>query len=601
MVLLAGCSEPPPPPQPPEADPSTRIDLSTGSLIGYRSEGVRVWKGIPYAAAPVGELRWKAPRPAEAWQGEREAVEFGNRCVQFGSPLGGAAPEEYGLVIGSEDCLFLNVYAPENLPRDDARAVMLWIHGGGNTIGSSNSYDFTDLVRNEGVVAVSINYRMGPFGWFAHEALAAQGEQPEDRSANFAVLDMVQALRWVQDNIGAFGGDPERVTIFGESAGGTDVFALLLAPQARGLFHRAIAQSGTLGTQSLDWSRSGSESGGHSMEQLWREQFAGAPQGDDAAALASWMRGLDAEALMMSYLRGGEPGARNFNPPRIIGDGIVLPEDGMTAGFTRGDHHRVPIISGATRDEMKLFMALDPEHADIWFGGLQIFARDETLYELHARYTSSAWKAQSVDDLAAALQSDIWTYRFDWDEEASLLFTDFSQIFGAAHAFEIPFITGEFRLGSLTDIIFTDENRERARTLSRQMQGYWAEFARSGAPADGGAGHPLWKPWSEEDEDENEDEGNGNGNGNGGNMLILDSSADGGVRMASSELSSIRLLDELASDPGFADEVQRCAVLDSVLGWMRPLTLEGPEADTRQQYQRWNGGSCSEAPRSQVR
>ena len=219
-------------------------------MEGYTGRyGSHVWLGIPYAEPPVGERRWRAPAPPAAWSGAREALAFGDHCPQIASPFGGVTDAPAGSISGSEDCLYLNVYAPRMEPGAAAQAklpVLVWIHGGGNVVGLADFYDGGRLAQSQDVIVVTLNYRLGPLGWFRHAALR-EGASPAEQSGNFATLDLVRALEWVRENAASFGGDPGNVTIFGESAGGTNVFTLLLSPLANGLFQRAIVQSGDAG------------------------------------------------------------------------------------------------------------------------------------------------------------------------------------------------------------------------------------------------------------------------------------------------------------------------------------------------------------------
>ena len=215
VALALACAGEPAPTPAPVADATSLRTPPAGPLVGFRDAyGAHAWLGIPFAKPPVGALRWRAPEPMPAWQATREALAFGASCTQFASSLGGDDSVEPGTPVGSEDCLFLNVYAPAfdaaAVPKGEARLpVMLWIHGGGNTIGSASFYDGGNLAQREGVVVVTVNYRLGPFGWFRHPALAA-GASEAERSGNFATLDLVRSLEWVRDNIAAFGGDPEQ-------------------------------------------------------------------------------------------------------------------------------------------------------------------------------------------------------------------------------------------------------------------------------------------------------------------------------------------------------------------------------------------------------
>ena len=240
LLALVACAGDPAP----EADPSSARRLVQGPIVGssHATHAAHVWRGLPFAQPPTGSLRWRAPKPPAAWTETREAIGRGAECVQ----LDITDPTE---VIGDEDCLTLDVYAPrfaaDAVPTGGKRRpVMLWIHGGGNSMGSSEVYDAARLAAENDVVVVVIQYRLGVFGWMSHPALRASASSPEDASGNFGTLDTIRALEWVQENAAAFGGDPDNVTVFGESAGGINVYALMLSPRAKGLFHRAIAQSG---------------------------------------------------------------------------------------------------------------------------------------------------------------------------------------------------------------------------------------------------------------------------------------------------------------------------------------------------------------------
>src|SRR5262245_13620443 len=214
------------------------VKAESGLVAGVVADGVKSWKGVPFAAPPTGDLRWRAPRPAAAWSGVREAKAYANDCMQLPFPSD-AAP------LGTppaEDCLYLNVWAPEK-PAAPKLPVMVWIYGGGFVNGGSSPavYDGSQFAK-QGIVLVSFNYRLGRFGFFAHPALSA--EHPGEPLGNYAFMDQIAALQWVQKNISAFGGNPKDVTVFGESAGGMSAHALLTSPTAKGLFHKAIIESG---------------------------------------------------------------------------------------------------------------------------------------------------------------------------------------------------------------------------------------------------------------------------------------------------------------------------------------------------------------------
>ena len=222
---------------------SKDIDIfsDSGISLGVYANGVINWDDIPYAQAPVGDLRWKAPREVLK---NNELIEpkVNNFCIQKPSGMGGSEFDGDEFFSGSEDCLYLDIKAPKS-KSENLLPVMFWIHGGGNTSGFKDIYDFTRMVKKHNVIVVTINYRLGPFGWFTHPSIQSL-QEGDDKSSNFGTLDIIAALKWVQSNISLFGGNPDNVTIFGESAGGHNVLSLIASKKAKGLFHKAISQSG---------------------------------------------------------------------------------------------------------------------------------------------------------------------------------------------------------------------------------------------------------------------------------------------------------------------------------------------------------------------
>ena len=222
-------------------DIQNHINTSSGVTKGIIKNSVINWDDIPYALPPVGDLRWKT---AQEIIKNKEIIEpkVNNFCIQKPSGMGGSEYDGDDLFSGSEDCLYLDIKAPKKISSDKL-PVMFWIHGGGNTSGLKDTYDFSKMVRKHNVIVVTINYRLGPFGWFTHPSIQNL-QDGDDKTSNFGTMDIIAALRWVNKNISLFGGDPENVTIFGESAGGHNVLSLLVSKKAKGLFHKAISQSG---------------------------------------------------------------------------------------------------------------------------------------------------------------------------------------------------------------------------------------------------------------------------------------------------------------------------------------------------------------------
>jgi para-nitrobenzyl esterase len=574
LIATASCGAPEL--APPQVDPSSRRDPPAGSLVGFTGRyGSHAWLAIPYAAPPVGPLRWRAPRPAPRWEGVRESLAAAEPCPQFASPFSGAARGATG-VIGNEDCLTLDVWAPRFEPgaatRAAARPVMVWIHGGGNSIGSTSFYDGGNLAASQDVVVVAIQYRLGPLGWLAHEALRDGAGNDLDRSGNFGTLDTIRALEWVRDNIAAFGGDPANVTVFGESAGGTNVMALLISPRAAGLFHRAILQSPGFQTETAAAAERFHDEaeGGHAhsaSEAIARLMLAAGDAGDRAAArarmaampaaeLAAWLRGRTPAQLLAGYPEADE-GMLVF--PSVIRDGVVIPDEDPLALLARGAYHRVPTILGTNRDEDKLFMAFDPEYSR-WRFGIFPQAHDPDLYSAQARASANAWKALAVDEPARLMRAvqgpTVYGYRWDWDEEPSLpLLFDGRRMIGAAHGLEIPFVFGHWDLGPESGRLFGRGNREGREALSAQMMSYWAQFAASGSPGRGRRGDlPEWSAWDASSPEAPK-------------YALLDTPAGGGVRMASETWTLDRVVAEVLADPRLTDARKRCQVLRTLALW----------------------------------
>ncbi|HUI25272.1 MAG TPA: carboxylesterase family protein [Candidatus Kryptonia bacterium] len=596
-LCMSGCSRSKP--VRPSADAGSRRTTLSGEVVGFVGPyGNHTWRGIPFATPPIGALRWRAPQPPESWTGTREALDFGSPCTQFASPIGGVNTAKAGEPVGSEDCLYLNVYAPRvdasELPRGDARwPVMVWIHGGGNSIGEAAFYDGGNLAQTHKVVIVAINYRLGPFGWFRHAALRDEGSDL-DRSGNFGTLDLVRALEWVRDNAGAFGGNPNNVTIFGESAGGANVYSLLLSPQAHGLFHRAIVESGGLFMNtpteaeafSDDAASAQRNSSNDALLQLLIKDGRARDRATAKAHLATMSAG-DVE----HYLRGKTnfeiltaykpmPGIGMIDMPKVFREGVVLPQDEPMQRLARVDgYNRVPVILGTNRDENKLFMFGDPKWVRRYFWIVPRL-RDATHYNLSAEYLAKMWKANGVDEPATAMRAaqgpSVFAYRFDWDEEPRVLGAELSEMLGAAHGFEIPFVFGHFDLGRAGNIIYTSDNEPGRKDLSAQMMSYWAEFAYHGAPGRGRDGRqPDWTPWDSE-------------TATSPKFVVLDTPAGGGVRMSSEAVTTAGVLAAIDDDPRLPTQRDKCMIYYELANRARGFT--------KQEYPSAGKQGCKEYP-----
>jgi para-nitrobenzyl esterase len=533
--------------QGPSPAPATVRAIPQGEVIGLVADnGAHVWRGIPFAASTGGENRWRAPQPHRGWQGRREALEFAPRCAQLTNKGDEDEGLEPGQVIGSEDCLAVDIYAPadaagRNLP------VMVWIHGGGNVWGRSSLYDGSNLAVNENVVVVAVQFRVGPLGWFCHPLLREQAQEPDDRAACFATLDLIASLRWVADNVGAFGGDPGCVTIFGESSGGHNVATLLASPLAAGLFHRAIIESGSFDSVTVAEAEGVDGQLANPSNEIVRRLDA---------TTADELRAASVDELYAAC----ETGESWFlDVPRVIQDGVVLPSSPLREAFGSTEtFNAVPIITGTNRDEMKLFYMSDEELTKKRLGVL-VVPRDQNFYDAIAGYITRAWRIRSVDEPAALMteagHQAVYAYRFDWDDGGRLLFMDFGKLLGAAHGFEIPFVFNRFEhLGDADRFLFTKRTLEEREELSRAMGRYWASFARDGKPAS--AGDPDWPLYGTD----------------GGSYLRLDTESDGGIGVGVGADTVDQLATDLRDDPRLGKRERR-SIVEELDDWMftRPL------------------------------
>ena len=535
--------------------------------IGLEKNRTFQWLGIPYAQAPMGSLRWKAPRSLENENDKVKAIEFSNPCPQVESISIDKKGE--GEFLGSEDCLFLNIFAPKNISSDKKLPVMFWIHGGGNTSGEAGSYDFSKLAAAHDLVIVSINYRLGFLGWFYHPSFAATSNDQGDKSGNFGTLDQIMALKWVRKNIEDFGGDKNNVTIFGESAGGHNVFALLSSPLAKGLFHKAISQSGatnSFNTKEASKFFDNKESSllTSSKEVISKLLVASGKSKDSFEAniaqesmnefkLMEEMQSIELSEIFKVYkeIENSKQAGKKMIP-RVLSDGYVLPKRGLKYN-KKSYYNDVPVIFGTNRDETKLFAAMQSDYSTSVLNRLVII-RNQEMYDLTANYASNNWKISAVDNPARAMISsgkqDVFAYRFDWDEQGKLLWMDFSKIFGAAHVMEIPFITGTMKLLGIERFMFNNENLPDAIRLSIAMQSYWAEFAYNGSPGKGRDNSlPAWNSWST----------------SGDKIMILDSENDQGIVMKDFELNRLDEFKRLYADSRIKKEKTKCRFLKNLV------------------------------------
>src|SRR5579862_1827031 len=443
---------------------------ANGAVRGLASGGTDEFLGIPYAAPPVGALRWQPPQPAASWSGVRDATTFAPHCPQLASPFGQAST--------SEDCLYLNVFTPRG---GGDHPVMVWIHGGALVTGESDDYAPAGLVA-DGVTVVTVNYRLGALGFLAHPALADANGQ----SGDYGLMDQQAALRWVQRNIASFGGNPNHVTIFGESAGGLSTLSQVASPQARGLFERAIVESGSYNLTQA--SLSGAEAAGQAF----------AAKAGCTSQTAACLRSLPVSTILANEDTAGY--TPNINTE-------VLPESLGTA-FAAGNFNRVPIINGTNHDEWRLFVALSTlEGAPVTAANYQAMIASTLMVPaaaaavIAAKYPLAAYPSASValgavgtDAIFAcpALTIDqsvskfvpTFAYEFNDENAPELFLPPVSFPYGAAHASEIQY------LFSLPTAIFPKALTASQQQLAATMKGYWTNFATRGFPTSFGT--PFW-------------------------------------------------------------------------------------------------------------
>ena len=461
-----------------------RLQTPAGALVGRSDGQVSFWQGIPYAQPPTGDARWKAPRPALPWKGDRSALTAGPPCPQKGAG-------SFGLV-GSEDCLTLNVAAPSAALGAGAAPlpVMVWIHGGAFTSGSGSQYDPRLLTREQNVVVVTLNYRLGALGFLATDGLAT-----ESRALNYGLQDQQAALRWVKANIRAFGGDPGNVTLFGESAGSMSICAHLTSPLAAGLFHKAIMQSGSCAAPGTTIPQADARRTGAAFAQE-----VGCRGGDPAC-----LRAVPLARLISTPIPGR--GELRFLPLTPAYGDVSLPTE-PAAAFRGGKAPRLPVLLGTNRDEGTLFVGpLGDRGGDLpllthwglagvlagWNAprALAAYPTAQGVGVASARLITDAMFACPARTLARQLAAVTPTYMYEFrdpDAPTDLLPTGSAPRYGAFHASELISVFGT----PLTYFASPTHFTPAQGVLARQIRSYWANFARTGNP--NGPGLPTWAP-----------------------------------------------------------------------------------------------------------
>lgn len=543
---------PAPAPAPPAAPPVPAGDgpmvrqTTAGKIEGVddsANSGTWFWKGVPFAKPPVGALRWRAPEEPEAWSGIREAKAFGAACLQIGRIFGPGANNTYDATIvstldqplGSEDCLFVNVWRPatteQNLP------VLLFIHGGSNVSGYTADplYDGGRLAKAANAVVITASYRLGVLGFLNVPQLRPGGTAGDD-SGNFALLDNMAALRYIQKNAQAFGGDPGNVTLSGESAGATNLLAIMTSPMAKGLFHKAIEMSGGISMASNLVGKPGAQPAlspaSVSLAQgdgILKALLVADGTAADAAAAATYIAGRT-PAQIADYMRSKEGGAllstvlaAKLTAVGPIPDGTVIPTNPIDA-IAADKYVKVPMIAGNTREEGKLFasllpafggangwkiddarrlklmMSFDPDaatqtltSADIIDPSYLPVGTPVTGFDARTHLVTQLLFEANRDNLLGTMktrQSNLWSYRLDWAQEAY----PWNEVYGAAHAFDLPFVFGNFGPSVVSNVIGGKANEKGRLALSASVQASIGAFLRKGDPNTPELG-ASWAPW----------------------------------------------------------------------------------------------------------
>ncbi|HET7315561.1 carboxylesterase/lipase family protein [Salinisphaera sp.] len=464
------------------------IQTENGPVQGKISQGMREFLGIRYAAPPVGNLRWRPPQAPDEWTEVKEATQYEARCSA------GKTIDLFGTTSTDEDCLFLNVFAPQNTSATAELPVMVWIHGGGLKDGSANDYNPVKLVRQGDVIVVTINYRTNVFGFLALPGLDSEGH----KFANYGIMDQQFALKWVKSNISKFGGDPDNVTIFGESAGGLSVLANLISPTAEGLFDRAIVESGSYTSLSTPQSLASAEERGQAFAKAVNCQSSAPSQ------TVACLRALSVEEIQSE---GSQYVQSNAS---LTLDGVVLTKTQRQA-FESGDFNQVPVIIGTNKDEYRNFIGLEEYGTGKVVNDAEYEARIKQSYgavasKVLAQYpvedyprADVALAAPATDSVfvcpalrkAELLKEKVPTYYYEFADRTAPVYQHAAPIpYGAYHSGEIQYLFKGFNGARGRKVSLNDAQK----MLSSVMIDYWTQFARNGNP--NGDATPQWPLFS---------------------------------------------------------------------------------------------------------
>ncbi|HOJ51774.1 MAG TPA: carboxylesterase family protein [Syntrophales bacterium] len=498
-----------------------------GRVSGYADTDydVWIWKGIPYAKAPVGSLRWKAPQDPDTWTGTREATDNCDVCIQ-------QVYNQYWMssnaFVGSEDCLYLDIYRPKT--SDTNLPVFVWIHGGSNNFGSARQYNGSALARRGNMIVVIVQYRLNAMGFLTHPSLRQSGTDA-DKSGNYGTLDQIKALTWVKNNIASFGGDPNKVVVGGQSAGAHNTMNLIISPLAQGLFRGALVMSAAMNI----YSQASADAMTDTTIKGLLIRTGRASNATEAAQVLAGMTNAEIEAFLRSQPAElvvrcrrdgmGADGTGSMTTHSAIKDGTVIKHSSWLEAIGAGEYNKVPVMIGSTEYEWKDFQGLYgalvklysgnkvPSSQYTWFDAYKVIGvggnlaltdvlptqRDQDIYTSVATLRSRLWKVTGVDQIARALKTNdasngVWAYLFKWAGGGDPALANFKFLFGAAHAMEIPFF-----FGYPTDAwnySFTSANKTGREALQLAMMDYLIAFVKNLNPNPTGSSLPTWSEWN---------------------------------------------------------------------------------------------------------
>ena len=435
---------------------------------------------------------------------------------------------------------------------------MFWIHGGGNTSGLKDLYDFNKMVKRHNVVVVRINYRLGPFGWFYHPSIQ-ELQNDIDKTSNFGTLDIIAALNWVKKNISLFGGNPENVTIFGESAGGHNVYSLLVSKQSKGLFHKAISMSGyttSISPNDAYMQEKKTSTSSYSSSEIIKkiiDNLNDQKESYSKKEIRNILLNLSTEDFFKHYVN-----RKTYEEiPLLMSDGIVIPEIGLKSALSSEKFiNKVPTIAGSNIDEVKLWLATAEYFVKLDYSAVgnilnipKVSLKDEDAFEAFNYYRSAAWKIRGVDiplqSLYKSGNNDLYAYRYDWDDHRRFIVANFKNLIGAAHATEIPLLAGNSKLVGgypLSDLIYPPSRSKFF--ASRNMMRFWTNFAKNGEPGKSSNG-VKWKSVVNDNQFDS-------------SFIVLDNKRK--LRIDSNQSTFKKLSLELYSDPRVTN-LEKCVIL----------------------------------------